>query len=184
MHRARHDCAASGTGRARAAAPRRGRAARRPAVLQIPDERGRLRNRLLRQRSQRESARYHNDGGNGRRNGRAEPRQAPPGRQARLRRPETLTDSSEPRLQPRQGGLRRANRVPGQLGASGHHPGEDHRVRRGQPGSDPLQAVLSGLYRVRRRVQCAAQNLVMVTIALTHASPSSTARSADLARAV
>jgi hypothetical protein len=180
---ARHG-SARGNAPAMGAAPRRGCAARRPAVLQIPDERGRLRNRLLRQRSQRESARYHSDGGNGQRSGWAEPRPAPPGRRARLRRPETLTDRPEHRLQPRQGGLQHANRVPGQLGASGHHPGEGQRVRRGQPGSDPLQAILSGLYRVSCHVQCATQNLVIVTIALAHASRSSTARSAVLARAV
>ncbi len=184
MQCARHGRSARGNARAMAASPRLGRAACRPAVLQKPDQRCRVRNRLPWQRSQRESARYHSDGGNGQHSGRAEPRPAPSGRRARLRRPETLTDRSEHRLRPRQDGLQRAKRVPGHLGASGHHPGEGHRVRRGQPGSDPLQAVFSGLYRIRCRSQCAAQNLVIITIVLAHASRSSTARSADLARAV
>jgi hypothetical protein len=54
----------------------------------------------------------------------------------------------------------------------------------GQPGADPLQPIRGGLYRVRTRAQRAAQKLVIVTIALVHASLSSTLRNADMARAV
>jgi hypothetical protein len=61
-------------------------------------------------------------------------------------------------------------------------------VRRGQPGPNPLQTILSRHYGVRARAQRAAQKLFIVTIALVHASlsrlPSSTLRNADMAREV
>ena len=63
-------------------------------------------------------------------------------------------------------------------------PGDQHRVRPGQPGADPLQAIGSGLHRVRCHLQRAAHKLVIVTIVQAHSRRSSTGRSADLARAV
>lgn len=57
-------------------------------------------------------------------------------------------------------------------------------MRRVQPGADPLQAILGGLYRVRCRFEHTAQNLFMVTAVLVHASFSSTLCSADMARAM
>jgi hypothetical protein len=57
-------------------------------------------------------------------------------------------------------------------------------MRRGKPGADPLQAVSGRIYQVRRGVQGAAQDLVIVMLVLAHASRSSTLRSAPMARAV
>jgi hypothetical protein len=61
-------------------------------------------------------------------------------------------------------------------------------VRRGQPGTNPLQTILSRHYGVCARAQRAAQQLFIVTIALVHASLSrllsSTLRNADMAREV
>ncbi len=183
-HGADRGCSARGHARAMTAQPRPGGAAGRPAALQGPDERGRMRNRLPWQRSQRESARCHSEDGNGQHGGRAQPRQAPPVQRAGPRRPERLTNRSENRLQPGPDGLQPAQRTPCHRGIPGHHPRDRHRAGPGQPGADPLQAVFSGLYGVRCRVQRAAHNLVIITIALAHASRSSTARSDDMARAV
>ncbi len=58
------------------------------------------------------------------------------------------------------------------------------RAGRGQPGTDSLQAILSRLDRVRRRMQRAPQLLLVVMIVLAHASRPSTSRSTDMARAV
>ncbi len=142
-----------------------------------------MRNRLPGQRRQRESARCHSEYGNGQRSGRAQPHQALPVRRAGPR-PETLMDRSEHRPQPRQDRLQPAWHAPGHRGIPGHHPRDGHRIGPGQPDADPLQAVFSGLNRVRCLVQPAAQNLVKITIALAHASRSSTARSDDMPRAV
>jgi hypothetical protein len=56
-------------------------------------------------------------------------------------------------------------------------------VRRRQPAADPLQAVARRLYRVHRGMQRAAQEVLVVTVVLAHASLSSTSRSAVMARA-
>jgi hypothetical protein len=142
-----------------------------------------MRNRLPGQRSQRDSARCHSEYGNGQHSGRAQPYQAPPVRRPGPRRAETFADSAGHRPQPRQDRLQPAWHAPGHRGIPGHHPRDGHRARPGQPGADPLQAVFGGLYRVRCRVQPAAQNLVIITIALAHASRSSTMRSDDMPRA-
>ena len=57
-------------------------------------------------------------------------------------------------------------------------------MRRGQPDADPLQAILGGLYRVRCRIEHAAQDLFRVTAVLVHVSFSSTLCSADMPRAM
>jgi hypothetical protein len=57
-------------------------------------------------------------------------------------------------------------------------------VRLGQPGPDPPQAILGGLDGVGLRVQHAAEQLSMIKIGLGHAWLSSTARIADMPRAV
>jgi len=57
-------------------------------------------------------------------------------------------------------------------------------VRRGQPGSDLLQAVPGGLDGVGLGVQRAAEQLSRIKIGLGHARLSSTVRIADMPRAV
>jgi hypothetical protein len=66
----------------------------------------------------------------------------------------------------------------------GHQPGDRQGVGRSQPGADPLQAIVSGLHRVRCRLQRPTDKVVIVTIVRVHSRRSSTVRSAVLARAV
>jgi hypothetical protein len=85
--------------------------------------------------------------------------------------------------QPGRDRVQAAPGVPGHPGARGHQPGDRQRVRRGQAGADPLQAVARGLDRVHRAVQRAAQEVLVVAVVLAHASRSSTSRRAVMARA-
>jgi hypothetical protein len=144
-------------------------AACRPAAFDRPDDRRCLRNNLPWQRRQRESARCHHEHGKGQHDRRTPPHQVrPPARRSGPRHPESFPGRAEHRLQPRPDKLQAAQRATGHLGKSGHDPGDRQRARRCQPGADPLQAIVSGVYRVRCRVQGAAQKLVIVTIMLVH----------------
>ena len=69
-------------------------------------------------------------------------------------------------------------------GEPGHDPGDACRVRHGQPGADPLQAILGGLDGVGLGMQRAAEQFGKVRVGLVHAWLSSTVRIADMARAV
>jgi len=191
----------AGSGRQPAAGAARSRPAhRRPAarpgrrVADGVEERARLRQYLLPERGHRGHAHRHDERDRGHDRGQACPSEARRARRRR-RRPVTLRGlASRPgraghqplghRLQPGQGRLQPTPCAPGHLGAGGQHPGDRQRVRRGQAGPDPLQAVIGGLDRVHRGMQRAAQQILVVPGGLAHASPSSTPRSADMARAV
>ena len=191
----------AGSGRQPAAGAARSRPAhRRPAarpgrrVADGVEERARLRQYLLPERGHRGHAHRHDERDRGHDRGQACPSEARRARRRR-RRPVTLRGlASRPgraghqplghRLQPGQGRLQPTPGTPDHLGVGGHNPGDRQRVRRGQAGPDLLQAVVGGLDRVHRGVQCAAQQILVVPGGLAHASPSSTPRSADMARAV
>jgi hypothetical protein len=157
----------------------------------------RLRPYLLPERGHRGHAHRHDERDGGHYRGQAGPPEPRPARRSR-RRPVTFRGLAgrlrraghRPlghRLQPGQGRLQPTPRAPGHLGVDGHHPGDRQRVGRGQAGPDPLEAVVGGLDRVHRGMQRAAQQILAVPGAPggpAHASPSSTPRSADMARAV
>jgi len=158
--------------------------AHRTAALERPDQRDGLGDRLPWQRSQREGDHGRGEDG-GRRDHGGMPRQAqPPGQRARRRGPELFARGAERRLQPRRHRTQPAQRPAGHRGEPGHDPGDGRRVRPGQPGADPLQAIAGGLYGVRFGVQGAAQQLSMIKIGLGHAWLFSALRSADMPRAV
>ena len=164
-------------------------------VVDRVDERARLRQHLPSERRHRGNAHRHDERDRGHHGGQAGPPEPRPVRRCGLRHPVTIVGPAgragraghhplRHRLQPRQGRLQPAPCAPGQLGACGHHPGHRQRVRRGQPGLNPLQAVIGGLYPVHRGMQRAAEQVLVVPGGPAHASPSSTPRNADMARAV
>lgn len=155
-----------------------------PVAYERPDEPGCLRNRQLWHRSQRENPCCHQEDGNGQNRASAQPRWVPPVAQsAGPRSPRMLAHRAAHPLQPRGYSQQPAPRATGPGGVSGHYPGHEQRAWRGQPGADPLQAIVSGLYGVGCRMQRAAQNLFKVTIALGHFWFSSRLRNDDVARA-
>lgn len=76
---------------------------------------------------------------------------------------------------------------PGQRGPGRDQPGQGRPARRaGDPGPDPVQAIVGGLDRIGRRVQCPPEQLLVVVVVAgpVHAWASSMPRRDESARAV
>ena len=140
-----------------------------PVAYERPDESGCLRNRQLWHRSQCQNTCCYKGNGNRQHRARAQPRWVPPLTQAAgPRYPQVLAHRAAHPLQPHGHSQQPAPHTTGPGGVPGHRPGDEQRTRRGQPGADPLQAIVSRLYGVGGCPQRAAQHLLKVTIALGH----------------
>ena len=183
-------CAASR--RALAAHGRGAGADHGPTALDGLEQRDGLGNRLPWQRGQRESGgrrgdeegQAQDDDGTPRHAGWAGPRHAEPFPRGAVRRLQPSPRGAGHPLQLLRCSLQSASSPAGDLGKPGHDPGDGRRARPPQPGSDPLQAMLGGLYGICLGMQRTAEYLSEVRILLVQAWLSRTLRIADMPRAV